>query len=251
MNKLPLITLILALLSFAAFAADAPVKALVITGGHGYDVEPFDVMLKALSGVQCTHVDAPDDGKVFEDALNWSYDVIVLYNMGQQISDKSRENLLALLDKGVGLVVLHHAIASFNDWPEYWKIIGAHYYLKNYTEKGKEHAQSTWKEGVEFKLSPADKDHPIVKGVTPFTVHDETYAGFTTEPDNHPLLNAEGPGTEPVYAWWRTCKNANVFYMVPGHGPTIFADENYRRVVSQAIQWAAKPANKAAAEKGK
>ncbi len=241
MKTLTIATLALALLTLSAFA-ETPVKALVITGGHGFDNEPFDVMLKALPGVQCTHVDVQDDGKIFEDAPNWSYDVIVLYNMGQKISDKSKENFLALLDKGVGLVVMHHAIASFNDWPEYWKIIGAHYYLKNYMEKGKEHAQSTWKEGVDFTLSPADKDHPVLKGVAPFTVHDETYSGFTTEPDNHALLNAEGPGTQPVYAWCRTYKNANVFYIESGHGPTIFSNENYRKVVDQAMLWAAKPA---------
>lgn len=239
MNRLLIVVLAVAMLPLSALA-ETPVKALVITGGHGFESAPFDAMLKALPGVQCTHVDIQDDGKIFEDAPSWSYDVIVLYNMGQKISDKSRENFLALLDRGVGLVVLHHAIASFNDWPEYWKIIGAHYYLKNYTEKGAEHAQSTWKEGVDYTLTPADKDHPIMKGVTTFTVHDETYKGFTTEPDNHVLLTAEGPTTQPDYAWWRTYKNANVFYIMPGHGPTIFADENYRKVVDQAILWAAK-----------
>ncbi len=243
MNRLFPVILAFALLPLPAFA-ESPVKALVITGGHGFEAEPFDTMLKALPGVQSTHVDIQDDGKIFEDAPNWSYDVIVLYNMGQQISDKSKKNFLALLDKGVGLVVMHHAIAAFNEWPEYWKIIGTHYYLKNFMEKGKEHAQSTWKEGVDYTLTPADKDHPIMKGVAQFTVHDETYAGFTTEPDNHVVLNASGPTTQPDYAWCRTYKNANVFYIMPGHGPTIFANENYRKVVDQAILWAAKPTAK-------
>lgn len=241
MNKLLLLTLALTLLPLSAFA-ETPPKALVITGGHGFDDTPFDAMLKALPGVECTRIDVKDDGSIFEKLPEGKWDVIVLYNMGQKISDKSRENFLALLDRGVGLVVMHHAIAAFNDWPEYWKIIGAHYYLKDYTEKGSEHAQSTWKEGLEYTLTPADKDHPILKGVAPFTVHDETYKGFTTAPDNHTLLTTEGPTTQPEYAWSRTYKNANVVYMLPGHGPTIFADENYRKVVGQAILWAAKPA---------
>ena len=241
MTRLFATALIPALLCLSA-AAQTPVKALVVTGGHGFDAAPFDAMLKALPGTECTRIDVKDDGSIFEKLPEGQWDVIVLYNMGQKISEKSKASLLDLLDRGVGLVVLHHAIATFNDWPEYWNIIGAHYYLQNYTEKGKEHAQSTWKEGVNYTLTPADKDHPILKGVTPFTVHDETYKGFTVAPDNHVLLTTEGPTTQPEYAWCRTYRNANVFYMLPGHGPTIFSDENYRKVVTQAIAWAAKPA---------
>mgnify|MGYP000415292203 CR=1 FL=1 len=50
----------------------------------------------------------------------------------------AKQDFLARLKEGKGLVVMHHAIASYQKWPEYAKIIGAKYYLEKTTVNGVE-----------------------------------------------------------------------------------------------------------------
>ena len=118
-----------------AVGADEKLNVLVVTGGHGYEQEPFEAMFNSFGGLNCTFVALQDHSEIFEDISDWQYDVLVLYNMSQKISEKRQQNFLKLLDDGVGLVVLHHAIAAFSDWREYRKIIGAKYWLEDLFSK--------------------------------------------------------------------------------------------------------------------
>ncbi|MBN2513554.1 MAG: ThuA domain-containing protein, partial [Sedimentisphaerales bacterium] len=118
------------------------ISVVVVTGGHGYEKQPFVRMFEQMEGLQCHQVELTDDSELFEDISNWDYDVIVFYNMTQKISPERRENFLTLLDRGVGVVALHHSLVSFQDWPEYKKIIGAKYYEKQMLEDGTLHPAS-------------------------------------------------------------------------------------------------------------
>ena len=180
-----------------------------------------------------------DHSEIFEDISDWQYDVLVLYNMSQKISEKRQQNFLKLLDDGVGLVVLHHAIAAFSDWREYRKIIGAKYWLEDTVEDGVEYKKCTWKEGVDMPLHVEDATHPIMAGITDFTIHDEVYKGYDLQPDNHLLLSCGLSNSQKEIAWTRAYGHAKVCLIQPGHGPEAHGDENYRRMVRQAIAWVA------------
>lgn len=222
-----------------AVGADEKLNVLVVTGGHGYEQEPFEAMFNSFGGLNCTFVALQDHSEIFEDISDWQYDVLVLYNMSQKISEKRQQNFLKLLDDGVGLVVLHHAIAAFSDWREYRKIIGAKYWLEDTVEDGVEHKKCTWKEGVDMPLHVEDATHPIMAGIADFTIHDEVYKGYDLQPDNHLLLSCGLSNSQKEIAWTRTYGNAKVCLIQPGHGPEAHGDENYRRMVRQAIAWVA------------
>lgn len=220
----------------SAFSGEAP-KVVVVTGGHGYEEAPFKEMFDSLKGPEFTFVDLKDDSEIFEDISNWPYDAIVLYNMSQAISEKRRQNFITLLERGVGLVSLHHAIAAFSEWPEYRKIIGTKYWLEEKVEAGVTHPKSLWEEGVEMKLHVEDPVHPVTKGVADFVIHDETYKGYDLEAGNHLLLSCDAPGSQREVAWAREYRNAKVCFVQPGHGADAYANENFRRLLLQAIQW--------------
>ncbi len=222
--------------SGGAFPAEK-MKVVVVTGGHGFEEKPFGDMFGSFQNLDCTFVALKDESEIFEDIAKWPYQVIVLYNMSQGISEKRQENFVRLLDQGVGLVVLHHAIAAFADWPEYRKIIGAKYWLKDTVEDGVKHPQCQWKEGVDMKMHVEDASHPIMAGIKDFTIHDETYKGYNLEPDNHLILSCDEPGSQKEVAWTRAYRNAKVCFIQPGHGAATYVDENYRRVVLHAIEW--------------
>ena len=117
---------ILVFVCMPAGAAEAGkvLKIVVVTGGHGFSEKPFFEMFGSMKGIEYTHVALKDESEIFEDISAWPYDVIVLYNMTQKMSEKRRANFLKLMDKGVGLVVLHHAIAAYGAWPVFKKISG-------------------------------------------------------------------------------------------------------------------------------
>lgn len=241
------LALLLACLSFvtAAAAGNTPIqppktlRVAVITGGHGFDEKEFPKLFAPDTDLAVSILTQKDDSEIFEDISAWPYDVIVLYNMGQRISEKRQANFLALLDRGVGLVALHHSVAAFQEWPEFQNIIGCHYYIDDKTVNGVTHSKSAWREGIDMKVAVADATHPVTQGVTDFSIHDEGYYQYTFDPGVHVLLTVDHPNSAKIVALAKTSRNANVCYIQPGHGPLIFTNPNYQRLVAQAIRWAA------------
>jgi hypothetical protein len=230
------------LASAAPVAAEgtAKIKALVVVGGHDFEEAPFKAMIDALPNAECTLVKLKDDSEIFEDISKWPYDVIVLYNLTQKISERRRANFLELLHRGVGLVALHHSVADYADWPEYAAIIGCQYFLEPRMVNGVEHPKSGYQHGSEMKLHVEDASHPVTQGVRDFTVHDETYNACIFDPKARVLLTSDHPKSDRIVGLAKTYGAAKVCYLQPGHGPDIYSDANYRKLVSQAIGWAAR-----------
>ena len=120
-------------------AADTPnegkIRALVLTGGHGFQAEPFYTMFDAMDDVTYTKAQLPDEADLLRPELTDKVDVLVFYDMCGDFSAEQYEQFKALLDKGIGVVALHHTLAAHQDWPEYEKIIGGKYFTKPQTVK--------------------------------------------------------------------------------------------------------------------
>jgi hypothetical protein len=217
-----------------------PIRAVVVTGGHAFDQKAFPKLFEGHPDIVCEFKPQKDDSEIFEDVADWPYDVVVLYNMTQKISEKRRQNFLGLLDRGVGLVVLHHAIADFQDWPEFEKIIGTKYYLKKTVVDGVTHPRGAYRHDIDIKIHVEDAEHPITKGLADFVVRDEGYRNQTYAPDNHLLLSTDNAASEKQVGWVRTYGNARVFCTPIGHGPQAFTSEPFRRIMARAIRWTAK-----------
>jgi hypothetical protein len=226
-------------LCVCAVGAGEKIKVVVVTGGHGFEHAPFFEVFKSFDDVEFVEANQKTDSELFEDISQWKYDVIVLYNMGQKISEARQANFLKLLDKGVGLVATHHCMGAYQGWPEYKKIIGAKYYLKAATEDGVQHPQSTYKHDVKFKVQVADTKHPITQGISDFEILDETYGKYAVEPDVKTLLTTDEPTCEKQIGWVKTYRKSPVCYLLLGHDSKAYKNENYRKLVGQAIRWAA------------
>jgi hypothetical protein len=224
----------------AAEPAGAKIRVLLITGGHDFEREQFfklfsdnpEITFRAAEHPQAQALLRPDTAKDF--------DVLVAYDMYQEISDETKNDLLAWLKNGKGFVVLHHAIASYQHWPEYAKIIGARYYLEKTTVDGVEKPRSTYQHGVHFRIHVVDPESPVTRGVKDFDIHDETYNLFDVAKDVHPLLMTEEPLSNRVIGWAKTYGPARVVYLQSGHDPFAYENPNYQQIVRQAIRWAAK-----------
>jgi len=153
------------LFAFLAPAADSAqqsegkIRVLVETGGHDFEKEPFFKLFKDNPDITYQAVQHPDAHALLTADAAKRWDVLVLYDMHQGITDAAKADFVARLKEGKGLVVLHHAIADYQAWPEYTTIIGAHYYLAATNINGVAKARSAWKEGMHFRIHVADPQH--------------------------------------------------------------------------------------------
>ena len=215
------------------------INVAVVTGGHEFDASDFLALFRQDTSLAATHIPLADESEIFEDISNWPYDVIVLYNMTQKISERRRMHFLRLLDKGVGLLSLHHASAAFQEWSEFAKIIGCKYLLAPLEQDGVRREASTYRHDVDIPVHVVGSAHHVTSGVGDFTVHDETYKGCTFEPDNQVLLTTTETSSDAPLGWARSYRRSRIVHLQLGHGPSIFSDKQFRRLVGQAIHWCA------------
>jgi len=213
------------------------IKVVVVTGGHGFEQGSFYAVFNSFADVQYDKAQQKDPSEIFEDISNWNYDVIVLYNMTQEISVKRQQNFIKLLNRGVGVLSLHHSIAAWQQWDTYRKIIGGKYYLKEQKEGRVVHAASGYKEGLDIDVHVEDRGHPITKGLKDFVIYDETYKNCAFERDNHVLLSTDEPTSDKPLCWVRKYGKARICYIQSGHGLSAHSDMNYRLIVGRAIRW--------------
>ena len=231
-------------------AGPKKITIAVITGGHDFDQAPFFQMLDSLPDVEFVHLPQADESEAFEDIADWSYDAILLYGMMQKISPLGRGNFIRLLDGGVGLLALHHASSAFQDWPEFSKIIGCRYSLAASGSGSGRTKASAFLHDVDFSIRIADPAHPVVRGIEDFPVHDETYRDCWFARDARVVLSTDAPSSDKPLATAKTYRRANVVYLQPGHGPSIFSVESYRKLIGQAVCWCAEPRQGGTAVRG-
>jgi type 1 glutamine amidotransferase len=209
--------------------ADA-VRALLVTGGHEHDISFYSVL------------DGYDDIATLVDshpgALTGSLegtDVVVLYDMPAEMTPKQREGLRAFVEAGGGVVALHHAIAGRTGWRWWWEEVLGGRYL---TEPEGGHPASTYQHDVELDVKVAAK-HPVTAGVTDFRILDETYKGMWISPDVEVLLTTDRPTSDGPVAWVGPYEKARIVFIQLGHGREAHLHPAYRRLVRNAVMWAA------------
>jgi len=215
-----------------------PIRILVITGGHGYKVEEFNQMLVSL-GPKITFqiAELPSAFEMFESENRDKYDVLVFYHMWQTITGEQEKIFADCISQGKPVVVLHHSICAFDDWPEYWNIIGGKYFHKATIVNGKEYPPSSYIHDLNITLKIADKKHPVTKSLEDFQVFDETYKDYYVAENVTPLLITDEPSSTPVVGWTKEYGKARIVVLQSGHDVPTFENPNFRRLMKQSIEW--------------
>jgi len=214
-------------------------KVVVVTGGHGFEHDPFFEIFDGMKTVNYVEAVQKDHSELFEDISDWDYDVIAFYNMTQKISPKRRRNFVKLLSQGVGVVALHHTMGAYQEWPEFKRIIGAKYYTKETVEDGVTHSKGSFKHDLDVRVHVVNRNHPITKGMRDFTIHDETYKNCWFDDRNQVLLTTDHPTSDETIGWVRTFRKAKVCTIQLGHDSKAYANSNYAQLIERAILWTA------------
>ena len=216
------------------------IRVLLVTGGHGFERKGFLQLFETNLDISLQTVEHTNLPPLLKMDAARRYDVLVLYDYWQDISEEMKSDFVARLKEGKGLVVLHHALCSYQDWPEYRRIVGGRYYLKRAVVDGVEKSPSTYQHGRHFVIHVVDRNHPVTRGVEDFEMHDETYKGFDCTADVHPLLMTDDPESSKVIAWSKTYEAARVVFIQSGHDYFAWDNPNYQRLLKQAIRWVAR-----------
>lgn len=221
--------------------AEGKIRLMVVTGGHGFDRQAFFAVFEADEGVEHQEFQQPKANEAYVSGEAAAYDAVLLYDMVQDITEEQKAALVKLLkEEGKGLVVLHHALASYSEWDEYAKIVGGRFYFDKWLLEGKEMPPSTATHGVRFTVQIANKKHPITKGAEDFEILDEVYGGFYVAPEATTLLKADHPKSNEIVGWAHTYGKARVAAIQLGHDANAYNHESFRRLLTRAIRWVAR-----------
>jgi len=211
-------------------AAVPPLRLLVVTGGHDYPTSFYTLFEQP--GLVWDHETTSESA--FRRDLRSLYDVLVLYDMPATLSAAGRANFQAFAESGKGIVVLHHALCSHNDWDWYRDLVGARYQV----EARPGHPASTYKHDETIPMTIA-RPHEITRGLTLTEIHDETYKGMWISPQNTVLLTTTHPLSDGPLAWVSGYPRSRVVAIQLGHGREAHIDPGYRALVRNAILWSA------------
>ncbi len=222
----------------ASDLSPATIRILVITGGHDYNKDQFNQMLAGLGdNISYQIAELPGAYGMFLPQNRNRYDVIVLYHMWQEITDEQAKTFSECIREGKPLVVLHHSICAYDDWPEYFKIIGGKYFHKPTVVDGREYPACTYIHDVHFLVRVAQKDNPVTKGLHDFEIFDETYKGYYVEPGVTPLLTTDEASSNRIIGWTKKYGKARIVTLQSGHDVPTFNNPEFRKLLLQSIEW--------------
>ncbi len=233
------LSLVLLFASLAAFAGDKPLNIVVFVGGHEFDEKSFFAMFDAFDNIRYRAAEQPAANDEYAGEELVDVDVLVFYDMVQDISEAQKAGFLSLLQRGVGVVFLHHSLVSYQNWEEMTRIRGGRYVLEESLPQDQRQKASTYQHDVEMTIEAVDPEHPITHGMTRFVLHDEAYGNLEVHPQAVPLLRTDHPASSPVIGWMTRYGASKIVCLQPGHDNHAFEDPNYRLLVERAICWVA------------
>jgi len=215
--------------------SEAPkTRVLIVTGrdvpAHNWrEVTP--VLREHLEKSGKFEVLVSEEPLVFESSALESYGLILLnyYNWQRpSITPKAKENLLAFVRGGKGLVSFHFSVKAFEDWPEYRNLIGRIWTTgSGHGPRGK------------FAVKVLAKDHFITEGTSDFEADDELYAKLVGDAPINVLIEAYSDWskrTEPL-AWTLNYGKGRVFNFVLGHDVAACRNPDFARLLVRGTQW--------------
>ena len=216
-----------------------PVRVLLITGGHGFDKEPFYTLMQSLEGITVSEAKHPEALSMFRPENRNLYDVVLLYDSPRIIGEQESQDFVDCLKEGKGLVVWHHAYCSYEHWTEYQAIVGGQYQRKDWTDhNGVSKPASTYTHDAQFRVKVADRKHPVTKGIRDFDILDETYANGRVNPGVHVLLTTDEPSSTSSVAWTNRYGKSKVVTILLGHDRHAWENPDFVKLLTQAILWA-------------
>lgn len=220
--------ILVSVLSFRGkFTSDsAPHRLEILLLGHNskhHDSEKFAEVISQAFFKDGINISYTTDLNDLNDANLAKYDGLMIYANYDTITPSVEKALINYVKSGKGFIPVHCASFCFQNSPEYIDMVGGQF---------KEHRTDT------FPATIVDAKHPIMKGVAPFSVWDETYVHHKIAKDIHVLTErVEGDHHEP-YTWVKNYGKGKVFYTAYGHDERSWKNPEFLKMLENGVVWA-------------
>lgn len=229
----------IAMLFFSSTLNAGDISVLLISGGKSFEEAAFFNLFDEMDGLTWKHVTQPDANQMILFRQLDDYDVLVFYDMYQEINEDEKEAWLKMTESGKPLLFLHHSLLSYQQWDEYRKIVGGRYYDEKRYKGTPPLGYSTYRHETNFLVQIAQDDHPVISGLKSFELFDEIYGNIEVLPQVVPLLFTDHEASGKIIAWENRYLNSPVIYLQPGHDRHAFNNKHYRSFLYRAIKWLA------------
>ncbi|HOE95616.1 MAG TPA: ThuA domain-containing protein [Candidatus Sumerlaeota bacterium] len=210
-----------------------PLNVAVLVGMHPYDAIRFHDLFAAMDGIKPVH-QMVENWAFAEPEQKAEYDVVLFYNMHLKMeaelpwaSPAVPKAIAELGDRPQGIVVLHHAILAYPDEPVWTDVTGLP------DRKFGFYGEQT------FPVHIERPDHPIVRGLSDWTMFDETYTMQEPGEGCDILLTTDYNPSMRALAWTRRHKQARVFCLQMGHDGRSWNNPSFKTVLQRGILWSA------------
>jgi hypothetical protein len=220
-----------------------PRRLAVVTGGHGFDVPGFHDAIRLACGERLIpYIQHLDDFAASPASDLRGYDAALFYFFpltgpqdegvpGQ--TGRPRWAIEQLLDAGIGLFVLHHALLAYPQWTRWDEVGGAG-----------NRDRFTYHPAQQVQVTVASPVHEITAGLSAWSMVDETYG--MQEPVGTPLLEVAHPTSMRTIGWARQCGASRVVCLQSGHDASAWTTSGFRHVLSRGLSWVATTAARSA-----
>jgi type 1 glutamine amidotransferase len=229
----------LVFISNSMFGQDA-LNVLVISKTNGFrhrSIPKGIEKMKDWSKLENWNLTFSEDSTIINDEVLAEMDVLVFLNTkGNILGNSEKEAFINYINKGGGFVGIHLATGTETEWPWYHQLIGAEFKDHPKVQTAKMFVNHSYKHpsvdhlGEVFEIE--DEWYNFKESVLPhvnvvLTLDESSYAGIKME-ENHPI------------AWYHYYEGGRVFYTGLGHTDEIYDNEDYRKHISGAVNWAGK-----------
>jgi len=236
MKKLYLLFQLLLVVALVKGQTEKNIRIMLVTGGHAYDTIQFFRMFDSLEGITYTHFGQPKANAAIAAGEAEKFDVLVFYDMWQNISESEKKAYLKLTKEGKPFLFLHHSLVSYQHWPMFEKMLGGKYVEKSPDVPVNE--QSTYEHDVWVYIRAA-QNHPVTSGIAELRFFDEVYGNFRVSDEVVPLLKTTHPKSTSLIGWENAFNSSKIVYIQLGHDYRTFDTEDYRKLLTRAIHYLA------------
>ncbi len=236
MNKPVILAFLILIIGSCSPFSRNDLTVLVVAGGHGLDTLSFYKVFEEMEGIVFETAMQPAANMIIASSDADRYDVIVFYDSWQQITKEEKQAYLGLTEKRKGLVFMHHALVSYQNWPEFTSIIGGKYQLPAPdidSEKLSGYKHDIWMRVI------TNRNHPVTKRIDDFDIFDEGYTNLQVLPTVTTLLTTENEFCHPIIGWAHQVENSKVVYLLPGHAAPGLHSPAYKQIILNSIRWSA------------
>jgi type 1 glutamine amidotransferase len=183
------------------------------------------------------------------------------------VSPAIQRSLRDMLSAGLGFVMTHHSLAGWPAWDGWAEVMGGRFHYAPGRLRGIDWPSSGTRI-THYTARIADPRHPVCAGLEDFALTDELYCCPVFEDDVVPLIRTDAdmsgrlftstyehvvfgeeaapdcglhPPASDLIVWATAIERSPVVYIQPGDSAATFGNEQYRRLVANALTWVSSP----------